>query len=126
MDNPYLSPTGRYIFITPKYKILNPTHESTVSKYEGPIENYELKYQKKNLEEIQNVLLEIGSPLTYIYVGKFLGDQRIKTTFLAHSENRRFWWYKYDGITEGSGTNEIYVDGKKYKLSSWLKKKILL
>lgn len=118
MEN-YMSITGRYIYITPNYKLINPTHDAPIFKYSGPIEGFNLKNQTKNFNEIQNKLKD--NPLTYIFVGKFVGNERIKTTFLAHTNDRKYWWYKYEGKAEGDSSNVIIVDGKKYRLSKWLK-----
>lgn len=120
--NDYLSPTGRYIYITPTYKIINPAHDSPISHYEGPIENYDFKNQKNNFDKIQKILIELDEPLTYVYAGKFVGEKRSKVRFLVQSKNRKIWWRKYEGFSDGSASNTIIMDGKEIKLSNWLKK----
>ncbi len=119
----YLSITGRYIYITPSYKVINPTHDAQFYKYSGPVENYEFKNQRKNFDILQSILKD--NPLVHIYAGRFMGDKSPKTTFIAHTKDRRIWWRKYEGMLEGSGSNIIIEDGKNYKLSSWIKKKTM-
>lgn len=121
MDN-YISSTGRYIYITPNYKVINPTHDAPIYRYQGAIDNYDFKNQKKNFELIQGILNRLNEPLTFIYVGKFMGEYRQKISFLAHNENRNIWWRKYESGKEGGLENIIYDNGKKYSLKSWINK----
>lgn len=122
----YLSATGRYIYVTPEFKVINPTHDAQIFKYSGEISGYDFKNQKKNLLIIQNILEKMQMQLVYVYVGKFIGDTKIKTSFIAHSENRRVWWRKYEGKGDNDGGNFIYMDGRCYKLSKWIKENALL
>jgi len=115
-----LSSTGRYIYITPNYKIINPVHDAQIFKYSGPIEGYDFKNQKKNLESIQKILENKGSRLTYVFVGRFIGDYRIKTSFIAHSDDKKIWWRKFEGKMDGNSEQVIFEDGKKIKLKKWL------
>ena len=116
----YLSITGRYIYLSPNLQIINPSHLGTIFRYEGLIERFDLKNQKNNYEKIKKVL---GGPMDYIYVGKFMGDTKIKLVFLAHTGDRRVWWRKDETGGEGGGNNWIYEDGIRYNLKNWLKKK---
>jgi len=115
------SSTGRYIYIKNGYKIINPTHEGRLYKYEGNLDGYDFPNQRKNLDEIQEVLGKIGKKLEYVYVGKFMGEKRMKTIFLARDSEGNIWWRKHEGRSDGSGENVIYEYGKKYRLSVWLK-----
>lgn len=119
MEN-YLSSSGRFIFITPNYKVINPIHLSIIDRYSGPIKDYDFKNQKNNFENIQN---KLDNKLNYIYSGKVIGEKRIKISFLAHNEDRTIFWHKYEGKLDGDSENVIYENGKKYRLSKWLKKK---
>ena len=101
-----LSTCGRYIFLTQEKKMLNPSYDASISRYIGPIENYAFKHQKKNYDAIQEKLGE--NKLTFIYEGKFMGDRRKKTAFIAHNNNLTFWWRKYESKAEGSGQNKVY------------------
>lgn len=109
------SETGRYIYITPTYKVINPTHLGTLYKYSGNIDGYDFKNQRKNLEQIQAVL---EKPLTYIYVGKFMGEKDRRLVFLARDEEGMIWWRK----GEGNGENWIYEGSERYNLKKWLKR----
>ena len=119
MEN-YLSISGRYVYITPTYKIINPAHESIIYKFSGPIIDFDLKNQRKNFDNIQN---KLENKLSYIYAGKIIGEKRIKLSFLAHNEDRTIFWHKHEGKLDGDTENVIYENGKKYRLSKWLKKK---
>jgi len=114
--------TGRYLYITSKYKVLNPAHDAPIYSYTGNIDGYDFKNQKKNLDLIQEKLGKYGMKMDKVYVGKFVGDKKIKTSFISRTEDGRVWWRKYEGKTEGSGENLIFVDGISTKLSNWLKK----
>ena len=100
--------TGRYIQIAEKVKVKNPTHDAPLFSYAGPIEDYNFGRQQKNYDDIQNILEPYNKKLTYIYVGRFMGDRRPKTVFLAHNEDKSVWWRKYESNAEGSGQNYIY------------------
>ncbi len=120
--NDYLSSTGRYIYITPNFKIINPEHLGVIYRYCGSIDGYDFKNQSKNLKNIQNILNKKGKQLIYVYVGKFYDNKNeVKISFVAHNEDCSFWWRKYEGLYSA---NEVYEDGKKYKLSQWLKNNI--
>jgi hypothetical protein len=111
----YSSVTGRYLYITPEYKVINPAHLGTIYRYEGLIEGVDLKNQNNNLLKIQNILMKLDMPLTKIYIGKMIGDKSIKTSFIAHSENGRFWWRKYE-----DSSNYMYDNGIRIKLHKFL------
>ena len=108
-----LSSTGRYIYITPTFRVLNPANQiiSPLYRYHGEISGYDFKNQKKNLEDIQKKLAPINAQLTTIYVGKFMGDKRQKTHFIAHNDAKTVWWRKYDEKREGGSKNLIYLLG---------------
>jgi len=106
-----LSSTRRYIYITPTFKVLNPANQiiSPLYRYHGEISGYDFKNQKKNLEDIQKKLAPMNAELTTIYVGKFMGDKRQKTHFIAHNDAKTVWWRKYDEKREGGSKNLIYL-----------------
>jgi hypothetical protein len=106
-----LSSTGRYIYITPTFKVLNPANQiiSPLYRYHGEISGYDFKNQKKNLDDIQKKLAPMNAQLTTIYVGKFMGDKRQKTHFIAHNDAKTVWWRKYDEKREGGSKNLIYL-----------------
>jgi len=104
----YISSTGRYIYISPNKKIINPSHDAPLYNYVGPIDDFNFKHQKTNFENIQRKLEENGDKLTFIFAGKFMGTHRPKTVFLAHNNDRTFWWRKYESKAEGSGQNIVY------------------
>jgi hypothetical protein len=108
-----LSSTGRYIYITPTFKVLNPANQiiSPLYRYHGEISGYDFKNQKKNLDDIQKKLASMNAQLTTIYVGKFMGDKRQKTHFIAHNDAKTVWWRKYDEKREGGSKNLIYLLG---------------
>ena len=103
----------RYIYLTPDFKVLNPANPmiSPLFQYYGEISGYDFKNQKKNLEDIQKKLAPIKAELTTIYVGKFMGDKRQKTHFIAHNDAKTVWWRKYDEKREGGSKNLIYLLG---------------
>jgi len=105
-----LSETERYIYISPKMKVINPVHNGTLYHYEGSIENYNFRHQQKNYEKLQEILEPYGKRLTYIYVGKFMGERREKVIFMAHNDDRSIWWRKYESVAEGSGQNWVYYE----------------
>lgn len=104
---------GRYIYLTPDFKVLNPANPmiSPLFQYYGEISGYDFKNQRKNLENIQKKLAPIKVELTTIYVGKFMGDKRQKTHFIAHNDAKTVWWRKYDEEREGGSKNLIYLHG---------------
>lgn len=118
----YLSETGRYISITPYFKVINPEHLGIFFKYSGAISGYDFKNQNKNLATIQEILERRGQRLIKVYVGKFIdNNNKIKISFIAHNEECTFWWRKYEGVYS---INEVYENGRKIKLSQWIKKNI--
>jgi hypothetical protein len=101
----------RYIYLTLDFKVLNPANPmiSPLFQYYGEISGYDFKNQRKNLENIQKKLAPIKAELTTIYVGKFMGDKRQKTHFIAHNDAKTVWWRKYDEKREGGSKNMIYL-----------------
>lgn len=113
--------TTRYIQISPNVKVFNPTHDSPLFTYAGPIEKYNFAHQQKNYEKIQEILEAFNKKLSYIYVGRFMGDKKQKTIFLAHNQDKSVWWRKYESKTEGSGQNLIYFkNGNTIKTTRFL------
>ena len=138
------------LHVTNSIKIKNPISYSTIDVYEGQINNYHFNsHYAKQLEEIQQKLPD-DIKLTYIYAGKTQREcilcknhqvhnvpfeckinrlqnimnngkfTNLRYNFVAHSDNKRVWWYKYDGVAVGSGQNFIYIDGVKYQTMKWL------
>jgi len=103
----------RYIYLTPDFKVLNPANPmiSPLFQYYGEISGYDFKNQRKNLENIQKKLAPIKTELTTIYVGKFMGNKKQKTHFIAHNDAKTVWWRKYDEKREGGSKNLIYLLG---------------
>jgi len=110
-----------YIQITENVKVKSPLDRSDLYSYEGPIEEVDFLQQKKNYEKIQSILLEYDMKLVHVMFAKFSRGSSSSYHFLARSDNSRVFWRKYEGESMGSGQNYIYIDGKQYKLTSFLK-----
>tara|TARA_B100000902_G_C27309225_1_gene917350 strand:+ start:116 stop:484 length:369 start_codon:yes stop_codon:yes gene_type:complete len=110
-----------YIQITENVKVKSPLDRSDLYSYEGPIEEVDFLQQKKNSDKIQEILSEYDMKLVHVIFAKFSRDSVSSYHFLARSDNSRVFWRKYEGESMGSGQNYIYIDGKQYKLTSFLK-----
>jgi hypothetical protein len=117
----------QYINIKSKKRLKNPCIEALNNEgtcYSGPITNFTFKRpglnQQNNYEILQSTLLPFGIQLTHICAGTDTIYGRIRTTFIAKSQNNEFFWYKYEGPSPGSGQNYLYVHGEKIKFTKWL------
>ena len=110
-----------YIQITENVKVKSPLDRSDLYSYEGPIEEVDFLQQKKNSDKIQEILSEYDMKLVHVIFAKFSRDSVSSYHFLARSDNSRVFWRKYEGESMGSGQNYIYIDGKQYKLTYFLK-----
>lgn len=110
-----------FIQLTDKVKVKSPLDNSDLYSYEGPIEDVNLLQQKANYIIIQNILSEYDIKLNHILFAKFSRESSTAYHFLAKSENEKIYWRKYEGNAFGSGQNYIYIDGNKYKLTSFIK-----
>ena len=114
----------KYIKVTDKTKIKNPLTLSEFSeKYEGDISNFSFKSdglnQQVNFEKIQESLIQFNTKLDYIWSNK-LTFPRQRVIFVAKSTDNNFYWYKYEGPSQGSGQNFFFVKGNKIKLTTWI------
>ena len=112
-----------HIQIAPNKKIDNPFKYSDVSNFEGDINLIDLKTQKKNYDMIQSKLSQFNNDdflLNYIWHAQFTRCNKIITHFVATSNNKKIFWRKYEGQSEGSGNNFIYINGNKYKTTDFI------
>jgi len=109
------------IYLTNKIKIINPLSKSDIFSYEGHPEEINFKHQQKNFELITNKLSPFDIYFDYIWYGKFTRGDTMVYHFVVRSNNNRIYWRKYEGNSSGSGQNFIYIDGVKYKTTSFLK-----
>ena len=115
----------KYIIVKEGKKIRNPcAFVNNEDAYCGPIDSYSFNgpglNQKSNYDKLQESLLELNMPLTYLWAGKDIVNNRIRTNFVGKDEEDNIYWYKYEGPSQGSGQNYIYIFGEKIKLTSWL------
>ena len=115
----------KYIFIKEGKKIKNPcAFVSNEDAYCGPVKDFLFNSpglnQKNNFNKLKESLTEINMPLTYVWAGKEIVNGRIRSNFVCKDDEDNIFWYKYDGISKGSGQNYIYIFGDKMKLTSWL------
>ena len=78
-----------------------------------------LIFQQANFEKIQESLIQFNTKLDYIWSNK-LTFPRQRTIFIAKSSDNNFYWYKYEGPSQGSGQNFFFVKGYKIKLTTWI------
>lgn len=99
-------------------------HQNIV--YDGLINYFNFKCQglnqTKNYNRLKLTLHPFDLNLTYIMIKidkpiYFLS--RIRTQFIATSNNNEIIWYKYEGPLIGGGQNYLFIYGKKIKLSTW-------
>ena len=110
-----------YIYLTDSIKINNPLSKSDVYSYEGAIEEINFKNQTNNFKKLSAKLDKFGLFFDYIWYGKFNIGQSTLYHFVVKTNNNRVYWRKYEGNTKGSGQNYIYIDGKKYKTTDFLR-----
>ena len=108
------------IILSNNTKITNPLTRSDVMSYEGPIIGVDLCRQKRNFVLISNKLNDHGIFLDYIWFAKFNRENKEVYHFVAKSNDNRIHWRKYEGNASGSGQNWIYIDGIKYKTTTFL------
>lgn len=109
-----------------KYPFLN---EDNSIKYNGLINNFKFRCQglnqTNNYNKLKSSLLPFNIQLSYVAIKidkPIYSINRIRTQFIAKSNNNEVIWYKYEGPLLGGGQNYLYIYGKKIKLSDWLKK----
>lgn len=109
------------IYLTDTIKITNPLSKSDIYSYEGNLEEINFKHQQKNFELISEKLANFEIYFDYIWYGQFLRDNLSICHFVVRSNDNRIYWRKYEGNSKGSGQNFIYIDGVKYKTTSFLR-----
>lgn len=114
----------KFIKITDKTKIRNPlAFSGYTEQYEGNIDSFLFKdeglNQQSNFERIQESLIQFNTKLDYIWSSKFIFPRK-RTIFIAKSSDNNFYWYKYEGPSQGSGQNYFFVKGNKLKLTTWI------
>ena len=63
---------------------------------------------------MEYILIIFGMP-------NLLEDNTTVYHFVVKTNDNRIYWRKYEGNSSGSGQNFIYIDGKKYKTTDFLK-----
>lgn len=106
--------------------IKNPLYGHQNIVYDSLINDFNFKCQglnqTKNYNRLKLTLYPFDLNLTYIMIKidkpvYFLS--RIRTQFIATSNNNEIIWYKYEGPLIGGGQNYLFIYGKKIKLSTW-------
>lgn len=106
--------------------IKNPLYGHQNIVYDSLINDFNFKCQglnqTKNYNRLKLTLHPFDLNLTYIMIKidkpvYFLS--RIRTQFIATSNNNEIIWYKYEGPLIGGGQNYLFIYGKKIKLSTW-------
>lgn len=106
--------------------IKNPLYGQEDIVYDNTINNFNFKCkglnQTNNFNRLKlslipfnlslsNIMIRMDKPVYFI--------SRVRTQFIATSNNNEIIWYKYEGPLEGGGQNYFILYGKKLKLSEW-------
>lgn len=98
-----------------------------ITRYAGAPEGFNWKIQQPNYDKLKEALARNGKKIGAVFACTFVGHKghyggefKTFTTFAASTTDGSVVWYKYEGGTVASGTNNIYVHGKKMKLSHFL------
>lgn len=110
-----------YINLTDNTKITNPLSKSDIYSYEGSINEIDFKNQTNNFKNLSKKLESFEVFFDYIWYAQFSINNLTKYHFVVKTNDNRIYWRKYEGNKNGSGQNFIYIDGKKYKTTDFLK-----
>ena len=88
--------------------------------FEGSVNNYSWKHQLNNYTRIQEVLKRNGTGLLAVASATYPADRGKLTCFVSISQDGKIVWYKYEGWAVGGGSNHIYINGLKMKLTDFL------
>jgi hypothetical protein len=117
--------TDKYIYLNSSKKIANPLYsdeKSDVFSFHGGLENIDFEHQATNYQNIIKSLEPFNIKFNEIWYAKFTNSvNQIRTHFLVKSEDGRVFWHKYEAMAPGGCQNKIFIDGKQYFLSQWLK-----
>jgi len=117
--------TDKYIYMTSNKKIMNPLYSSDKSdilSYHGEIDKIDFEYQETNYILLSKSLEPFNIKFNKIWYGKFTNSvNKIKTQFVAKTEDDSIYWQKYEGMAPGGCQNRLFIYGKEYKTTQWLK-----
>ncbi len=114
-----------HIKITNKSRITNPYNKGTANKFYGNVADFDFNHQSKNYEQLTEKLLEIN--VTFDKISSSSIERHINqsiqygTTFIVTTTNPCVYWYKYESNAFGSGGNHMLINGKKIKVTEFLK-----
>ena len=98
-------------------------------KYNGLIDNFQFKCkglnQKKNFLKLKESLQPFNISINKVQImmdKPIYSISRVRTQFIASSQNNEIIWHKYEGPLIGGGQNYLFIYGKRIRLSDWLKK----
>lgn len=118
--------TPKFINLGNKKRITNPCwdpredHET----WEGPVDDFDFDgeglNQMNNYKVIRDLLEEFGIKFDKVWSVKMpTYNKSPLVKFLVSCKDVNVFWYKYEGFQQGSGQNNLIMNGNKIKTSTW-------
>ena len=110
----------KFIIIKDKLKIRNPCYNQS-NIYDGHIDGFLFTdkdrniNQDKNYTRLKDIFSEYNINLSHVWSG----TTNDLTKFLVKSDQGEVFWYKYEGKVKGGSQNNLFIFGKKIKLTDW-------
>jgi hypothetical protein len=114
-----------HIIIAENKKIGNPYYKSTTDQFYGSVDEFNFKTQTLHYTNLTQKFKEFGIVFDEVYSSTIIRHTTYNTinyglTFIVTTNNKKIFWYKYEGNKSGSGQNHILIDGNKIYVTKFL------